>query len=61
MMCMCSIMSDSATLWAIAHWAPLSIKFSRQDLPNPGTEPCVFLHWQVASLTTEPPGKPNKL
>ena len=25
------------------------------DLPDPGTEP---LHWQVGSLTTEPPGNP---
>ena len=43
-------MSDSAILWAVAHWAPLSMGFSRQeywsglpfpppgDLPNPGSE-----------------------
>ena len=40
-----------ATLWTVAHQAPLSVKFSRQeywnglsypppgDLPNPGMEP----------------------
>ena len=44
-------MSDSATLWTVAHGAPLSMGFSRQeywsglpcpppgDLPDPGTEP----------------------
>ena len=44
-------MSDSATLWFVAHQAPLAMGFSRQeywsglpfplpgDLPNPGTEP----------------------
>ena len=44
-------MSDSATLWTIAHQAPLSMGFSRQefwsgslcpppgDLPDPGIEP----------------------
>ena len=47
----CSIMSDSATPWTVAHWAPLSMEFSRQeywseepflspgDLPNPGIKP----------------------
>ena len=46
-----SVMSDSATLWTVAHQAPLSTGFSRQeswgglpcpsprDLPDPGTEP----------------------
>ena len=46
-----SAMSDSATLWTIAHWAPLSMGFSRQDrwdgllcpppadLPDPEIEP----------------------
>ena len=48
---MASIRSDSATLWTVAHQAPLSMGFSRQeywsvlpflfpeDLPNPGIEP----------------------
>ena len=46
-----SIVSDSATPWTVAHQAPLSMGFSRQeywsglpfpfpwDLPNPGIEP----------------------
>ena len=45
------VMSDSVILWAVAHQAPFSMGFSRQeywcgfpchpsrDLPNPGTEP----------------------
>ena len=56
-------MSDSATLWTIAHQDPLSTGFSRQkywsgltflspeDLPNPGIEPMSLMspHWQVSS------------
>ena len=46
-----SVMSDSAIPWTVAHQAPLSMGFSRQeywsglpvpspgDLPDPGTEP----------------------
>ena len=48
----------------VAHWAPLSMGFSRQeywsglsypppgDLPNPGIKPAslCLLHWQVGSL-----------
>ena len=46
-----SVMSDSATLWTVAHQAPLSMGFFRQeywsglpfpspgDLPKPGIEP----------------------
>ena len=57
------------TLWTVAHQAPLSMAFSRQeywsglpfpspgDLPDPGIEP-----WSPAleadTLTSEPPGKP---
>ena len=48
-MCVCSVVSDSATPWTVAHQAPLSIEFSRQeywrglfptseDLPDPGME-----------------------
>ena len=37
----CSVMPDSATLWAVACQAPLSMEFSRQDywsrLPFPST------------------------
>ena len=61
-----------ATLWTVAHQAPLSLGFPRQEhwnglpfpspgrLPDPGIEPgllCV-LHWQVGSLPLAPPGKP---
>ena len=58
-----------ATPWIIAHQAPLSMGFSRQeywgglpflspgDLPNPGTEPG-FSTWQADSLPTELWGKP---
>ena len=48
-------MSDSATLWTVAHQAPLSMRFSRReywsellcpppgDLPNPGIKPHLLL------------------
>ena len=55
-------MSDSfVTLWTVAHQAPLSMGFSRQeywsglpfpspgDLPDPGTEP-MSPSWQADSL-----------
>ena len=50
-MCECSVVSDSETSWTIAHQAPLSMGFSRQeywsglpflppeDLLNPGIKP----------------------
>ena len=50
-----------ATPWTIAHQAPLSMEFSRQeywsglsflspaDLPNPGLDSCL-LNWQADSL-----------
>ena len=56
------------TPWTVAHQAPLSMGFPRQeywsglpfpspgDLPNPGIEPA-FPALQVDSLPTEPPGK----
>jgi len=56
------------TVWTIAHQAPLSMGFSRQeywtglscppqrDLPNPGIEPRSPL-LQEDSLPSEPPGK----
>ena len=60
------------TLWIVAHQAPLSVGFSRQeywsglpclppgDLPDPGIEPesGILLHWQAGSLPLAPPGKP---
>ena len=65
----CSVMSNSATPWTVAHQAPLSMGFSRQeywsglpcpppgDRPNPGIEPRSPAS-QVDSLLSEPPGKP---
>ena len=61
------------TLWTIAHQAPLSMEFSRQeywsglscpppgDLPHPGMESTslMLLLWQAGSLPLVPPGKPN--
>ena len=69
-----SVLSDSfLTLWTIAHQAPLSMGFSRQeywsglpipspgDLPNPGMEPVspVTSALQTDSLPAEPLGKPQ--
>ena len=63
-------MSDSATSWTVAHQAPPSIGFPRQehwivlpfsspgDLPNPGIEPGSPA-LQVDSLPSEPAGKPH--
>ena len=57
-MCVCevaSVVSDSATIWTVAHQAPLSVRFSRQEyrsgllclspgyLPNLGIEPSSFM------------------
>ena len=59
-----------ATLWTVAHQAPPSMGFSRQeywsglpfpssgDLPNPGIEPRSPT-LQADALTSEPPGKPT--
>ena len=58
-----------ATQWTVAHQAPPSMGFSRQeywsgvpfpspgDLPDPGIEPRSSA-WQADALTSEPPGKP---
>ena len=76
-MCVCVLGRFShvqlfATLWTVAHQAPLSMGFSRQeywsglsflllgDLPNQGIKPRSPT-LQADSLPTEPPGKPNKL
>ena len=62
------------TLWTIAHQAPLSMGFSRQEyqsgLPfhsqgiflTQGLNPCLLhlLYWQVGSLPLVPPGKSNR-
>ena len=72
--CLCmyvssSVVSDSATAWTVAHQAPPSMEFSRQeywrglpfpflgDLPKPGTEPRSPA-LQADSLPSELPGKP---
>ena len=68
----CSVASDYATTWTVAHQAPLSTGFSRpeywrglpfpspRDLPNPGIEP-TSASPALAGIffTTEPPGKPQ--
>ena len=61
-----SVVSDSVTALTVAHQAPLSMEFSRQeywgrlpfppgDLPDPGIEPGSPA-LQAASLPSEPPG-----
>ena len=59
-----------ATPWTVAHQAPLSMGFSRQeywsglpfpspgDLPDPGIEPRSPA-LQADALPSEPPGKPQ--
>ena len=59
-----------ATLWTVAHQAPLTMGISRQgywsglpfpspgELPDPGIE-SRFATLQADSLPTEPPGKPH--
>ena len=65
----CSVMSNSVTPWTVAHQAPLSMEFSRQeywgelpfpspgDLPNPVDEPRSPA-LQADSSQSEPSGKP---
>ena len=72
LMCVLSCFSHVrlfATLWTVAHQAPLSMGFSRQeywsglpllspgDLPDPGVEPGSPA-LQAHSLASEPAGKP---
>ena len=64
----CSVASNSATPWTVAHQTPLSMEFSRQeywnglpfpsprDLPNSGIEPRSPA-LQVDYLPSEPPGE----
>ena len=70
--CLCKLLSRVwlfATPWTIAHQAPLSTEFSRQEywsrlpFPFPGNLPYRGIeHWfpalQADSLLCEPPGKP---
>ena len=65
-----SVVSDFVTPWTVAHQAPLSMGFTRQeywsrlpcpppgDLPNPGIEPRSSA-LQADSLASEPPGMPK--
>ena len=65
----CSVLSNSVTPWTVAHKAPLSVGFSRQeywrglpfpmpgDLPNPGIIPKSSA-LQANSLLFEPLVKP---
>ena len=63
----CSDAQSCPTLsWTVACQAPVSMGIlesgaisSSRDLPNPGIELCLLgpLHWQVASLPLETPGK----
>ena len=71
--CACSVVADSATPWAIARQAPLSMGLSRQEywsglpFPSPGNfltqgwNPHLLhlLNWRVGSLPLAPPGKPS--
>ena len=65
----CSIFSDSMIPWTVAHQAPLSMEFSRQEywcglpFPSPGDLPDSGIELrspalQVDSLSSEPPGGP---
>ena len=66
----CSVVSDSATPWAVACQAPLSMGFPRkecwsglsfpspEDPPNPGTD-LVSPALAGRFFTTEPLGKPS--
>ena len=71
-MCVCLVMSDSATLGTVAHQTSLSIGCSRHkywsglpfplpgDLPDPGISPSslCLLHWQVDFLPLSHLGSP---
>jgi len=68
-----SVMSNSVTSWAVAHQAPLSMEFSRQEnwsgltfpspgyVPDPGIKPKSSTSPALAGrcFITEPPGKPS--
>ena len=70
-MCVCSVVSDSATPWTVACQAPLSMGLASQEYwsglpfpspggpPDPGTYPASPLAPELASgfFTPEPPGR----
>ena len=66
-----SVVSDSVTLWTVAHQVPLSMGFSRQEygsglhslqviFPIQGWNLSLLclLRWQAGSFPLAPPGKP---
>ena len=67
----CSVVSVSLQLHGLAHQAPLSMGFSRQeywsglpflppgDLPDPQGQTPGLLHWQVGSLPLSHMGGPS--
>ena len=71
-MCALSRVQLCSTPWTVAHQAPLSMEFSRQeywsglpfptagDFPDPGIEPMSLASPALAGrfFTTAPPGKP---
>ena len=73
--CVLSCIRFFATPWTVAHQAPLSIGFPRQeywsglpfsppgDLPYPGTEPVSLKSPALAGrfFGTAPPGKPTSV
>ena len=68
---LCRCVQLFATPWIVAHQAPVSMEFSRQeycsgllfpspwDLPDPGIKPG-FPALQADSLPSEPPGKDRR-
>ena len=62
-MCSNSHVQLIATLWTIAHQAPLSMEFPRQEywsgLPFPSFLPFPSPTLAGGFFTTEPPGKPT--
>ena len=71
-MCVISHVGLSGTPWTVAHWASMSMGFSRQehwtllpfpppgDLPDPGIKPASPV-LAGGFFTTEPPGKPRNI
>ena len=57
--CVCSVTSDSATPWTVAHQAPLSMGFSRQEycsglpFPSPGHLPDTGTEARSPALRTD--------
>ena len=55
-MVLCSVVSDSVIPWAVAHQAPLSMEFSRQEywsvlpFPSPGEIPIPRIEFSLLHL-----------